>query len=196
MMPSRRKTLVAVGALLTSAGCVGELPTAGDGSGTPDGTATRDGETPAVAANGGSEPSKETAKSATDDNGDGSVSSTVVFELHHDERDEQWVLVEAAGVRSVGEVGVQRGQYYVPITLSESGWKTFDSTFETAGVYEDHDAFAIHTIVDGESVHEAGLAPDLVDSIESGEWEGRFRASTATESEAEQLRDRLQSDED
>lgn len=192
-MPSRRTALVTVGALLSSAGCVGELPAAGDGDGdgdsTPDEPAENVGGTPTETS--APEPGTETDTGAA-----GPVSTAVVYELHHAERDEQWVLVEAEGVRGVGAVTVRSGNYFVPVALTESGRTNFEETVETAGVYEAPDDFAVHTVVDGEPVHEAGLTRGLVEDIESGEWGGRFRSATATESDAEQLRENLLADGD
>lgn len=180
-MPSRRALLASTVAAFAAPGCIGDGRIPGDDGGTTTETPT-------------SSPTSTATTTDTED-GSASVATDVRFELHHSDRDEEWVLFTGGDVRSVGDVSQHRGQYYVPMTLSGSGRSRFRETLEEAGVYGSHDDFSIHTVADGETVFEAGIAESLVDAVESGEWDGRFRTNAADESEAERLAESLRDEE-
>lgn len=178
-MPSRRAVLASTVTVLAVPGCVGDGQVLGDDGGTITET-----------------PTPTSTATATDTGGETtSVATDVRFELHHREHDEEWVLFTGEDVRAVGDVSYQQGHYYVPMTLAESGRTRFAETFDEAGVYESHDDFSIHTVADGETVFEAGISRGLVDAVESGEWDGRFRTNAADEREAERLAESLRADE-
>ncbi|WP_276253531.1 twin-arginine translocation signal domain-containing protein [Halomontanus rarus] len=88
-------------------------------------------------------------------------------------------------VDSIGKpVSSSRQGHTVPVQLTPEGTESYTAALEKAGALESpRDAEIV--VYDGAGVHDTySLGPDLAAEIESGEYDGEFVISFATESEA------------
>lgn len=103
--------------------------------------------------------------------------------LSVDSADVRREAVAYDGIESVGdyeEVPAIDG-YLLAVDFTEDGARSMEETFETLGVADSPDQFALSTHVDGETVFESAIDSDFAASVVSGEWGGRFAVSVDSE---------------
>ncbi|MFC6974774.1 hypothetical protein ACFQL1_08910 [Halomicroarcula sp. GCM10025709] len=101
------------------------------------------------------------------------------------------VLFTGAAIESVGPVELRRNAPGFTVTLADTARRDVAETFRSAGVTESPGEFEL---VHAEADRRYDIAPELATDIANGEWDGRLRLTYATETRAEQARQRLVGD--
>lgn len=112
-------------------------------------------------------------------------------------------VVTADDVASAEPTTTQHGRPGVTVTLTDAGAQSFTDTLVDAGFTSDNatgncptdgaqrndEGYCLLTVLDGEVVYAAALAPSLADAIEGGAFadDPRLLLATATESNATRL---------
>lgn len=91
-------------------------------------------------------------------------------------------LVSVVTTGALADVSrVQRSRqdsYYVTVTLTDAGRTRFRERLRAADAFDRPRQHPVFVRVEGEDVSRFVLSRNLIDSIRSGDWDGRFRLSS------------------
>lgn len=133
----------------------------------------------------GESPTQATVQHQT--SGQQELQATFIARVRVGEGKEQ-LLFEARDVESVGPIDEHEGSYNIPLYFSETGIENIRSRLRDAGAFASPGDTLIRVFVDGELVLELGLAPELANSINTGEWIGELVLSFEDPGTAEEAR--------
>lgn len=105
--------------------------------------------------------------------------------------DAEYHFFDRSSIADVGEVSTARNVPSVPVTLSEERASAFTEAIQDADLEENHEQYEIVLTVDGEVVRESGITASLAEVWASGEWERQVMIQSPTEAEAQRLREAL-----
>ncbi|WP_276270719.1 hypothetical protein [Haloarcula litorea] len=101
------------------------------------------------------------------------------------------VLFDGGDVATVGEVKTGGSAARLPLTLTDAATADVVETFETAGVDETPEEYAILQFHEGEAVGRFGVAPSLAEAVADGEWDGRLSLTFPDRERAGEVRSTL-----
>lgn len=205
-MFNRRRLLTASGfALVPLAGCgtigddpdaendtgdgdAGEAGTDAEGEADPEGT---DGDGADGADDSETDDSEDDVDADDQDEGDGGP-RTVTTLTDGDRVVELLTTDHFASVGEIRETDDEEFRYYMIVEVNEEGRESFERGLEESSAYDDHEGYTIRTHVDGEIVVEFPLDGELVERVESGDWEGQLMMFFRERENAEALRDDIE----
>lgn len=201
-MINRRRVLRTAGGLgvVSAAGC---LSIGDDGDDSPeeagdDGETEQDGggdsdDTPADGEDGASE---QEGDDSDDTSANGGEARTVTTVTDGDRVEELLTTEHFATVGDIQETDDDTYRYFMNVEVNEVGRESFDEGLEAIGAYdapeEAPDKYTIRTHVDGEVVVEMPLDEELVEHVESGDWQGKLMMFFRKREDAEAIRDAVQ----
>lgn len=202
-MVTRRHLLTASGfALVPLAGCgsIGDDSDAednatgertGDAEGDAEGEAESDPEGTDGDGTSGTDDSNDDADS--DDQQSGESGPRTVTTLTDGDRVVELLTTDHfASVGEIRETDDEEFRYYMIVEVNEEGRESFDKGLKESSAYDDHEGYTIRTHLDGEIVVEFPLDGDLVDIVESGDWQGGLEMYFRERENAEALRDDIE----
>lgn len=184
-MFDRRRVLQTVGGI-AFAGAAGCQSIGDDGDGSSEG------------AGGDGEPAEEEGDEPEDapaDGGDGEP-RTVTTVTDGDRVEELLTTEHFATLGDIQETDDDEFRYFMNVEVDEEGRDSFDEGLEEIDAYdapeEAPDKYTIRTHVDGEVVVEMPLAEELVETVQSGDWQGDLMMFFREREDAEAVRDDIQ----
>ncbi|MFP8952182.1 hypothetical protein ACLI4Z_04290 [Natrialbaceae archaeon A-arb3/5] len=190
----RRQVIGCAGSVLVAgvAGCLEAFDSEGNESATSADRADGPSETGDEADGTASD---ETASDAgSDDETDGETDDrdgagsngdpALVFSVSGTDGNRDAVTTEQVATVGENEFDEWAGVWYVPVDLTEEGTESFADALGAVGAFEEPGSAEIHTHLDGEIVESHRLGPDLAAAMDSGEFDGEFRAMFQDEESA------------